>query len=278
MKQYHDILNELHLSIEKITTYQQEVKKLQEIIEKTTKETQTSLDSQDLKLDVIKNNMSKYINDYQISINNIALGVSNDFREITNKSVTSIKNDLTDEINAMLLKITDALTQVYGNLNQERQELIDKINESLNINRNEGSIIKGIKSEIDEQNEYLSSINKETKNNIKMYFDEIKNLKSEIELLKDNFELKYVFNKKRITLTTIFSFLMVLMISISIITATYMFSYYSRLIFFPNRVHTLVIGILMCLLCVGLVTLLLLVILRPPTFTRVRKAEKNEEK
>ena len=278
MKQYHDILNELHQSVEKINDYQLETKKLQEIIENTTNESKKALNDQDKKLIELKENVTYYIQEYQDSVKHITSSVSAEFKELTNQSTESINNELSSEMNKVLKNITEDLVQVYGSLNKERQDLIDKLNEATNINKNEGSIIKEIKDEINHQNKHLSEINKETKTNIEKHYAEILDLKSEIEILKENFELKYVYNKKRISLTIIFAVLMLLMIGVTIFTSVYMFSYYSRLIFFPSRMHTLVIGILLCILAAGLIGLLTIVIFKPPTFIKVKKRGKQNEK
>src|SRR5690554_2359457 len=233
------------------------------------------IDEQNESLEQLKTKVNYYIEEYNKSFDHIMEKVSIEFETSTNKSLEVIKNELSSETNILMGTIMRSLNEVYGNLNKERKELIDNLELTLNHNKNETSIVKDIEKEIKEQNKYLKTINDESKNYIDTYIIEIKTLKEELDLLKENFELKYVYNKKRVIMTSIYSFIMIMMITIVGLTAFYMFAYYFKLIYFPQRIHTLIIGILLIILGLGLVFQLIFTIFRPPTFLKVGKGKER---
>lgn len=275
MNQYKEILNELYSTIDKINEYQSKANDLQRMIGDESSKNKKIIDEQNESLEQLKTKVNYYIEEYNNSFDHIMEKVSIEFETSTNKSLEVIKNELSSETNILMETIMRSLNEVYGNLNKERKELIDNLELTLNHNKNETSIVKDIEKEIKEQNKYLKTINDESKNYIDTYIIEIKTLKEEIELLKENFELKYAYNKKRIIMTSIYSFIMIMMITIVGLTAFYMFAYYFKLIYFPQRIHTLIIGILLIILALGLVFQLIFTIFRPPTFLKVGKGKKR---
>lgn len=274
MNKYQNILNDLYDTVERIDSYQQDAQKLIDLIGTGTSSNNEQLELQTKKLEELREKITSYIESYNVIFDELTESVSNEFRESLNTNVELVKKELVSETGQVLESINKTFMEVYGNLNKDRAELIQKLNETLTLQEKETNIVKGINDEIVEQNKYLKTINDESKDNIENYFEAIKAMKEELELLKENFELKYVYNKKRILLTSIFSISMLLMIAATIVTTIFMFSYYFKLIFFPNRLYTLFIGILTSILSIGLITLLTIVIIKPPTFIKTRKVKK----
>ncbi len=275
MNQYKEILNELYNTIDKINEYQSKANDLQRIIGDESSKNKKIIEEQNESLEQLKTKVTYYIEEYNNSFDHIMEKVSIEFETSTNKSLEVIKNELSSETNILMETIMKSLNEVYGNLNKERKELIDNLELTLNHNKNETSIVKDIEKEIKEQNKYLKTINDESKNYIDTYIKEIKTLKEELDLLKENFELKYVYNKKRVIITSIYSFIMIMMITIVGLTTFYMFAYYFKLIYFPQIIHPLIIGILLIILGLGLVFQLIFTIFRPPTFLKVGKGKKR---
>ncbi|HNZ49907.1 MAG TPA: hypothetical protein PK087_00135 [Bacilli bacterium] len=273
---YREILNELYEIYEKINAYQEEALKLQNQIGERTNSISEQLDLQTTNLSEFKEKILGYINEFSNKLNDVSNKISTDFQNTTQKRIDTIKLELSSEVGLLLKSISKTFAEVYGNLNKDRIELINKLNENLELNKNEGNVVKDITTQLEEQNKYLAIITKESKNNISKHLDETKYIKEELELLKQNFELKYVYNKKRIIFTSIFSLIMIIMISSAIFASIYMIAYYLKLIFFPNRIYTLVIGILLLVLSIGLIAILALVIFNPPTFLKKNKQRKGK--
>ena len=276
MNKYHNILNELYEAVDKIDNYQQEAKRVIELIGSGTVTNNEQLELQSQKLEELKDKITNYIDGYNAMFNEITINVSKEFEESIKKNVSVVK-ELVSETSQILESINETFMEVYGNLNKDRLELIEKLKETLTLQEKETNIVKDMNTQIEEQNKYLKTINKESKDNIEVHFESIRSIKEELELLKENFDLKYVYNKKRILLTSIFSFIMLIMITATVISSIFMFSYYFKLIFFPNRLYTLFIGILTTILGIGLVALLVIVLIKPPTFIKTRKVTKGEK-
>lgn len=277
IKQYKDILDELYNTVQKIDDFQKKAETILELIGDKSSETTNHLEAQRQKLDELKKEINEHLMNYESMFKEMSLSISETFKESINVNIELVKKELESETNELLKKVIQTFSAVYGNLNKDREELLKKLNVSLELQEKEGNVVKDINQQIVNQNQYLSTINNESKANIGKYFESINNIKEELEVLKQNFEVKYVYDRKRIIATSIFSFFMVVMISISIVTSFYMFAYYTRLIFFPNRVHTLIIGILLAFLTIGLIAILGLVIVKPPTFLKTRKGKKDEK-
>ncbi len=277
MNKYHNILNELYEAVDKIDNYQQEAKRVIELIGSGTVTNNEQLELQTQKLEELKDKITNYIDGYNAMFNEITINVSKEFEESIKKNVSVVKKELVSETSQILESINETFMEVYGNLNKDRLELIEKLKETLTLQEKETNIVKDMNTQIEEQNKYLKTINKESKDNIEVHFESIRSIKEELELLKENFDLKYVYNKKRILLTSIFSFIMLIMITATVISSIFMFSYYFKLIFFPNRLYTLFIGILTTILGIGLVALLVIVLIKPPTFIKTRKVTKGEK-
>ncbi len=277
MNKYHNILNELYEAVDKIDNYQQEAKRVIELIGSGTVTNNEQLELQSQKLEELKDKITNYIDGYNAMFNEITINVSKEFEESIKKNVSVVKKELVSETSQILESINETFMEVYGNLNKDRLELIEKLKETLTLQEKETNIVKDMNTQIEEQNKYLKTINKESKDNIEVHFESIRSIKEELELLKENFDLKYVYNKKRILLTSIFSFIMLIMITATVISSIFMFSYYFKLIFFPNRLYTLFIGILTTILGIGLVALLVIVLIKPPTFIKTRKVTKGEK-
>lgn len=274
MKQYHEILNELYKTVDKIEGYQKKAEELQLLIGNKATENNETLEVQNEKLEQLRLKVEGYIDEYNDAFKKVVSGVSEEFKVSTTQSIETIKNEISSETSKLINDVTKSLSEVYGNLNKERLELIEKLEITLSHNKNESTIVKEIENEIKVQNEYLSKINFESKEYIEQYKEEIETLKEELDILKENFDLKYVYDKKRIAVTSIYSFITIIMISISMVTAFYMMAYYTRLIFFPQRMHTLIIAIALFILSLGLLSQLLLIIFRPPTFLKTIKKRK----
>lgn len=273
MNKYHNILNELYEAVNKIDNYQQEAKRVIELIGTGTAINNEQLELQSKKLEELKDKIANYIDGYNAMFNEITINVSKEFEDSIKKNVSIVKKELVSETSQILESINKTFMEVYGNLNNDRLELIEKLKETLSLQEKETNFVKNMNIQIEEQNKYLKLISEESKDNIDNHFESIKAMKEELELLKENFDLKYVYNKKRILYTSIFSLVMLIMIAATVITSVFMFSYYFRLIFFPDRLYTLFLGILTSVLGVGLIVLLTIVLIKPPTFIKIRKVK-----
>lgn len=280
MEKYKAIITELKDSVKQIENYQEEAKNIIKIIGNEAQFSNNQLIEHSLKLDELKERILEYTKDYNAKIDEVSKGVSNEFKEQIDKNMLMVKDELKSETSEALIMITKTFNEVYSSLNNERLELIESLNKSLELQTKEGILVQEIKDELQEKNDNLTEITIQAKENVQTHYDAILAIKEEVDILKKNFELRYVYDKKRIILTSVFSFVMLLLVAITVITSIYMFMYYSKFIFFPNRTHTLLIGISLILLAVVLLSMIVFILIKPPTFLRINKkrGRKNEKK
>jgi hypothetical protein len=271
MNEYKELLNQLNTILIRIGEYENQIKDLQSFMEQKSNQNNDLIDKQISKVDELKLKINSYIDNYNLVFKNAAQSLTEKLDNAAQMNIEKVKSELTKEVSQVLVAITSSFKEVYGNLNENRKELLYQLQATVEINKKEEISISQLNQQMMKQNEYLRTINNESKSYIDQYFNEIRSLKEELDLMKENFELKYVFNRKRILITSIASLSLITMIIITFICAAFMFAYYSRLIFFPNRSNTLLYGILLSVLGIGLLCLLIVILVKPPTFLRIKK-------
>lgn len=274
MNEYKELLNQLNDTMSRIDHYQIQIKEVQSLIEEKSNKSFDIFNEQLESIETLRSKITDYVDDYQAKFEHTSSDLSLKLRESATENIKKVISELESEVSLVLINVEKTFDEVYGNLNKSRTELIQHLEQAVDLSKNEEAHLQKLNEQIFNQNQYLSAINNESKAYIKQYFTEIASLKEELDVMKENFDLKYVYNKKRIVLTSIATLSLMFMIAVSIISAVFMFSYYSRLIFFPSRTSTLIYGILLSILGIGLISLLVLILFRPPTFIKTKRKTK----
>lgn len=277
MNEYKELIKDLNTSLIKLDEYEDQLKSLQNSLESKTTKTNDLFKEQIEQIEKIKSSIDQHIIEYNNIFKNETKNLENKLDEIATDNIKQVKLELTNQISEVMSNVSKEFEEQFDKLHENRKVLVEKLTQIVDVNKNEGTQISQLNDQIAKQNEYLKTINDESKAYINQYFEEIKSLKEELALIKENFELKYVFNGKRIFLTTIASLILIAMIIIVGMSAVFMFLYYTRYIIFPNREITLLYGILLTLLGFGLIGILIIILVKPPTFLKVKKGNKGEK-
>lgn len=192
-------------------------------------------------------------------------------------NIETLKIELKSEIDNILKNINKTYLDELANISKERNHILKSLEITIELSKKEEEKLSQLNVQIENQNKHLMGVNKEANEYFEEYNLAMKNMKNELETVKENFELKYVYNRKRIIFTLITSFVLIGMVVGTFISAAYMYMYYTRRIFFPNRSDTLLLGFMLTVLGILLVGLLIIILIKPPIFLKRYKKELSKE-